>query len=138
MIGNNYLLWENDTFTVKTPFNPHIPYNEGIHVLVVPKGDIKTSWEDPAVSGAAFELAANVCKVIEGLGLSPWFNLQSNGNWGLLPDAKKFFHVHIYGRNQTDSWGKPVILPELPGTYQNEPMPEHDRKLIEQALKEAL
>ncbi len=136
MIGNNYLLWENDTFLVKTPFNPHIPYSEGLHVLVAPKANIMTAWEDPELSGETFKLASKVSKVISEINLAPWLNLQANGNWGLLPDAAPFFHIHIYGRNKTDSWGKPIILPEMPKTYNNEPMPERDRELLARVLKE--
>lgn len=138
MIGNNYLLWENDTFLVKTPFNPHIPYVEGLHVLVAPKADIVTAWEDPELSGDAFKLASKVSKVIADLNLAPWLNLQANGNWGLLPGATPFFHIHIYGRNKTESWGKPITIPELPKTYKNGPMPEGDRELLIDALRDSL
>ena len=69
MIGNNYLLWKNDTFIVKTPFNPHIPYTEGLHVLVAPKADIVTAWEDPELSGEAFKLASKVSKAISELNM---------------------------------------------------------------------
>ena len=138
MIGNNYLLWENDTFLVKTPFNPHIPYSEGLHVIVAPKADIATAWEDAELSGEAFKLASKVSKVINELNLAPWLNLQANGNWGLLPGATPFFHIHIYGRNMTESWGKPITLPELPKTYQNDPMTEADRELLTNVLKENL
>jgi diadenosine tetraphosphate (Ap4A) HIT family hydrolase len=138
MIGNNYILWENDTFLVKTPFNPHIPYSEGLHVIVAPKADIVTAWEDPELSGEAFKLASKVSKVTCELNLAPWLNLQANGNWGLLPGATPFFHIHIYGRNQTETWGKPITLPEMPKTYQNDPMPEADREMLASALKDNL
>jgi diadenosine tetraphosphate (Ap4A) HIT family hydrolase len=138
MIGNNYSLWDNDTFIVKTPFNPHTPYSEGLHIIVAPKADITSAWEDPELSGEAFKLAAKVSQVITDLGMAPWLNLQANGNWGLLPGATPFFHIHIYGRNKTDSWGKPITLPELPKTYHNAPMPEADRELLARTLSESL
>ncbi|MFZ1250438.1 MAG: hypothetical protein WAR37_03290 [Candidatus Microsaccharimonas sp.] len=138
MIGNNYLLWENDTFLVKTPFNPHIPYSEGLHILVAPREDIITAWEDPELSGEAFRLASKVSKVIIELNMAPWLNLQANANWGLLPGATPFFHIHIYGRNKTESWGKPILPPEMPKTYSNEPMPEQDRELLIEELKNSL
>jgi|GEM_PF-3677463 len=34
--------------------------------------------------------------------------------------------------------GKPIILPEAPGTYDNAPMPEVDRKILIAAFKEQL
>ncbi len=103
MIGNHYSLWENDTFIVKTLFNPHILYSEGHHVIVAPKADVVSAWEDPEISDKAFTLASKVSKIICNLNLAPWLNLQANGNWGLLPGATPFFHIHICGRNKTDS-----------------------------------
>lgn len=75
---------------------------------------------------------------MEGLNMTPWFNLQANGNWGLLPGATTFFHIYIYGRNKTNSWGKPIILPVAPKTYQNNPMLEADRNILIQAFKKGL
>jgi len=132
---NVYTLWQNGTFTISTPKNPHVPYSEGIHVIVAPKREVANAWEDIDLSTATFKLAANICKIMEELQLAPWFNIQANGNWGLLPGAKPFFHIHVYGRNKTDSWGKPVILPVAPNTYQNDPMPETDRAKLTDALK---
>lgn len=66
--------------------------------------------------------------------MTTWFNLQANGNWGLLPGASPFFHIYIYGRNKTDSWGKPIILPIEPKTYSNAPMPEGDRTILADKL----
>ncbi|MBI3889372.1 hypothetical protein HY312_02245 [Candidatus Saccharibacteria bacterium] len=135
MIGNNFLLWENDSFVIKTPYNPHTSYAEGLHLIVTTKAEHETAWDDPEISAEAFRIAALACGIIKELQLAPWFNLQSNGNWGLLPDAHTFFHIHIYGRNKTDGWGKPIILPELPGTYKNEPMPESDRRILIDAFE---
>lgn len=102
MLGNNFLLWENSEFIVKTPFNPHIPYKEGLHLVVTAKSDQETVWEDPIISAKAFEIAAKACQIMEKLEFAPWFNIQVNGNFGLLPGATKFFHIHVYGRNKTD------------------------------------
>ncbi len=135
MLGNNYLLWENDKFIICTPFNPHLPYNEGPIVVVKTKQDITHAWQEPKLTGAAFELAASACKIMDEMELAPWFNLQANGNWGLLPDAVPFFHIYIYGRNKTGRWAKPIILPEAPKTYSNDPMPETDRTMLIVAFK---
>jgi diadenosine tetraphosphate (Ap4A) HIT family hydrolase len=135
MLGNNLLLWEDDHFMIKTPLNPHIPYSEGLHLIVTSKIAFESAWADPDKAAQAFTIAAKACKMIEDEGLAPWFNIQSNGNWGLLSDGKKFFHIHIYGRNQTSRWGKPITLPELPGTYSNEPMPESDQNILIEAFK---
>lgn len=135
---NNFILWENESFEIRTPFNPHIPYSEGGHLLVVPKADVPNAWEDPELAAEAFKLAATVCKIMDEMKLYPWFNLQANGNWGLLPGGTPFFHIHIYGRNKTDSWGKPIVLPEAPKTFQNDPMPEEDRNKLIKAFKSGL
>jgi diadenosine tetraphosphate (Ap4A) HIT family hydrolase len=135
MIGDNYLLWENDIFIVTTPFNPHIPYSEGLHLVVAPKQEIASAWQDAELAADTFKLATETCAIMESLRLAPWFNLQANGNWGLLPGAAPFFHIHVYGRNKTSSWAKPLVLPEAPKTYQNDPMPEKDRELLIGAFK---
>lgn len=138
MLGNNHLLWEDNVFIVCTPLNPHLPYSEGPIVIVKPKSDVATSWQDPSLTGSAFELSAKVCQTMEKLSMASWFNLQANGNWGLLPGATPFFHIYIYGRNKTESWGKPIVLPVAPKTYQNEPMPEADRDQLSDALHASL
>lgn len=138
MLGNNYLLWENQQFIICTPFNPHYAYIEGPIVIIKSKQDLAHSWESPTVTGHAFELAAKAAKILEQLNLAPWFNLQSNGNWGLLSGSSPFFHVYIYGRNETERWAKPLVLPEAPKTYNNDPMPESDRDKLVAAFKAEL
>ncbi len=135
---NIYTLWEDDTFTISTPKNPHTPYSEGLNVIVAPKKEVANAWEDTDLAADAFKLAAKACKIMEELQLAPWFNIQANGNWGLLPGAKPFFHIYIYGRNKTATWGKAIILPVAPHTYQNDPMPEADRTKLMDAFKVSL
>jgi|SRR5665213_107500 len=135
---DSYLLWENKTFIISTPFNPHVQYSEGLHVIVAPKRAVANAWEDTDLAAATFKLSAQACRIIEELRLAPWFNIQANGNWGLLPDATPFFHIHIYGRNKTQTWGKPIILPEAPNTYQNDPMPENDRDTLAETFNNQL
>ena len=133
-----FILWENDSFIISTPRNPHIAYREGPHVIVSPKRDVPNAWEDIDLATDMFRLTAQACKIMEEQGLAPWFNIQADGNWGLLPGKTPSFHVHILGRNKTDSWGKPISLPEAPGTYENTPMPETDREKLSIAFKEQL
>jgi diadenosine tetraphosphate (Ap4A) HIT family hydrolase len=135
---HSYTLWEDETFMVSTPVNPHIPYSEGLHVIVAPKHEYANAWEDTNITESTFKLSAEICRIMADLKLAPWFNIQANGNWGLLAGAKPFFHVHIYGRNKTQTWAKPIILPEAPNTYQNEPMPEVDRDTLTEALSSQL
>lgn len=130
-----YILWKNDLFEISTPKNPHMPYAQGPHIIVAPKKEIPNAWADIELSTETFRLASRVCQIMKEVQFTPWFNIQANGNWGLLPGEKPFFHVHIYGRNKTEMWGKPLVLPALPKTYQNEPMPESDRNALIEALK---
>lgn len=125
-------------FAISTPKNPHIPYTEGPHIIISPKREIPSAWTDIELSTATFRLAAQVCQTMERIQFAPWFNIQANGNWGLLPGGKPFFHVHIYGRNKTENWGKPVLLPEASNTYHNEPMPETDRLALAKTLAASL
>lgn len=96
----------------------------------------KNAWANPDVSSEAFKVAAKACKIMEEIEMAPWFNIQANGNWGLLTDGQKFFHIHVYGRNKTQNWGRPIVLPELPKTYANDPMPEPDRNILTEAFKQ--
>ena len=133
--SDNYLLWENAEFTIHTPGNPHIPNSEGLHLYVAPKQEISAAWDDIDISTRTFELTSRACAIMNDLKVAPWFNIQANGNWGLLPGNSPYFHIHVYGRNKTDLWAKPIILPEAPGTYSNEPMPEADRTSLAEAFK---
>jgi len=135
---NTFLLWENSEFEVVTPKNPHVPYVQGLHIIVAPKREVPNAWTNITLSADTFGLAAQVCQILEKIQFAPWFNIQANGNWGLLPGGKPFFHVHIYGRNKTDTWGKPITLPMLPKTYQNEPMPESDRNTLIEVFKSSI
>jgi diadenosine tetraphosphate (Ap4A) HIT family hydrolase len=130
----NYDLWENDKFSIITPSSPHVPYEDGLHLVLWPKHEIPSAWADPKLAGEGFELAAKACKIMEEIGMAPWFNIQANGNWGLLPGNHTRFHIHIYGRNKTKTWAKPIVLPEAPGMTDYEPMPEADREKLIQAF----
>ncbi len=107
-----------------------------MHLIVWPKRGLSHAWEDPILAAKTFEIASNACAIIEKIGLAEWFNIQANGNWGLLPGSTPFFHIHIYSRNKTSSWGKPITIPEAPGTYKNDLMPKKDSNLIIEALKD--
>jgi hypothetical protein len=79
-----WTLWEDARFVVTTSANPHLPAEEGRHLIVAPKDAPPHAWADPAVTAAAFELTARVCQVLERLGLGDWFNVQR-----LCPQARQ-------------------------------------------------
>ncbi|KPJ73519.1 hypothetical protein AMJ48_00985 [Parcubacteria bacterium DG_74_1] len=131
-------LWSNEKFEIFTPINPHIPPEEGLHVVVYPKTNVPSAWANPDLCAETFKVAARVAQIMEELKLAPWFNLQANGNWGLLPDNTPRFHVHIYARRKGKTWGAPVQLPLAPGTYHNEPMSEEEMKNLTKFLEARL
>jgi len=138
-MAERWTLWEDERFVVATTANPHLPPEEGCHVLVWPKDPPPHAWTDPVLTGAVFELAARVCQVMERLGLADWFNLQANGNWGLLPGGTPHLHVHIYGRRRGGvTWAQPVELPKAPGGFGFAPLSEPDRARLTAALADAL
>ena len=138
MKDESWALWSDDEFEVFTPFNPHIPSEEGLHVIVVPKAEIYSAWVDENLCAETFRVATKVAQVMEELKLAPWFNLQANGNWGLLPGSTPWFHVHVYARRKGRTWGMPVQIPLAPGTYHNELMTEQERKDLSRALEKHL
>src|SRR4051795_9589791 len=130
-----WTLWEDARFVVWTTSNPHLPPEEGCHLLVAPKDPPPHAWADPSVTADTFALAARVCQVLERLGLVDWVNLQANGNWGLLPGGAPHLHVHIYGRRKGGkTWAHPVVLPPSPGGFGFAPLSADDRARISAAL----
>ncbi len=138
-MADTWTLWEDARFVVTTPGNPHLPPEEGCHLLVWPQDAPPNAWADPALTAATFELAARVSQVLERLGLVDWVNLQANGNWGLLLGATPKLHVHIYGRRRGGkTWAQPVDLPKAPGQFGFAPLSAADRERLTTALAEAL
>jgi len=138
-MAENWTLWEDARFVVTTTDNPHLPPDEGCHLLVWPKDAPPHAWADPPLTAATFELAARVSQVLERLGLVDWVNLQANGNWGLLPGATPKLHVHIYGRRRGGTtWAQPVDLPKAPARFGFAPLSEADRDRIRTTLTETL
>ncbi len=133
-------LWSDGEFSITTSSNPHIPKEEGIHLRIFAKKELTKGWDDPELCGKAFVLAAKVADIIvEKLKIVEWANLQYNGNWGLLPGYTPLFHIHVYGRKKTGkTWAQPVQLPKAPGTYNNEPLTEKERKVLSDAFKKYL
>lgn len=134
MKEEKWTLWSNEKFEIFTPVNPHLPSEEGLHVVVLPKVEIASAWRNPDLCAETFRIAAKVAGVMEELKLAPWFNLQANGNWGLLPGSTPRFHVHVYARRKGKTWGMSVQLPLAPGTYHNEPLTEEERKSLSEVL----
>ena len=138
MENESWTLWSNSEFGVFTPFNPHTSSEEGLHVIVVPKVTVASVLIDENLSVETFRVAVKVAKAMEELNLAPWFNIQANGNWGLLPGNTPWFHVHVYARRKGKTWRMPVQIPLAPGTYNNKPMTEQEREDLSESLKKHL
>lgn len=138
-MADRWTLWQDERFEVWTTANPHLPPEEGFHLLVAPKEPPAHAWADPDLTAAAFGLTARVCQVLERLKMAPWFNLQANGNWGLFPGTTPHFHIHIYARRPSgQTWTQPVQLPKAPGNFGFAPLTEDERATVRAALAEAL
>lgn len=138
MKNESWTLFSNGEFEVFTPFNPHISAEEGLHIIVVPEAEVESALVDENLCAETFRVAAKVAQAMKELKLAPWFNLQANGNWGLLPGSTPWFHVHVYARRKGKTWGMPVQIPLAPGTYHNEPMTEQEREDLSETLKKHL
>jgi diadenosine tetraphosphate (Ap4A) HIT family hydrolase len=103
-----WTLWEDARFAVTTSANPHMPPEEGCHLVVAPKVPPPHAWADPGVTAATFELAARVSGVLVRLGIVHWVKRHAHGNWGLLPGITPHVHVHVYGRRRDgETWVQP-------------------------------
>jgi len=138
MKEKKWILYSNKNFVIFTPANPHIPPEEGLHVVVRPKKRVASAWSNPNLCAETFKLATKVCQVMKKLKMAIWFNLQANGNWHFLTGGPPHFHVHIYARRKGKTWGIPVQLPAKPGTFCNKPMTEEERKNLSEALNSYL
>jgi hypothetical protein len=76
LMAETWTLWEDARFGVTTSDNPHLPPEEGCHLVVWPKNPPPHAWADPAVTAATVELAARVSALLEQLGLVDRVNLQ--------------------------------------------------------------
>lgn len=133
------VLWKTRKFIVVTRKNPHLPKEEGCHLVIYSVRELKNAWESPKVCGEAFELAAKAAKILVDEKIVDWANLQYNGNWGLLKGATPVFHVHIYGRKKSGkTWGQPADLPKFPGTFSNKSVSKKDIAKLIARFKEEL
>lgn len=97
-------IYETENFRVVIPENPHIPREDGGHIMIVSKNNIFSRVDmtrDEAhefidlsiIVGRAFKIAMNK------LGINvEWINYQENGNWSFKYQKFPHFHMHIYGR----------------------------------------
>ena len=91
-------------YDVRVPRRPHIPKDEGGHIVIYPHTEVSEFFELPY--GEAVAIACAVQQVTRGLFAfmreigHPLYtvNVQDNGNWAFLRGEAKSFHLHVYGR----------------------------------------
>lgn len=108
---------------------PHVDRDDGGHLVVYPKRDVSFRSELPvqeaqalAVLLQALEEAYISAMRARGLDMV-WLNIQDNGNWSLLADKPRHFHVHLYGRCRTEHGqtpGQALVFPDPHSTVYDE------------------
>lgn len=122
------------------------PQNDANYFVVYPKRDVSFRSELPvqeaqalAVLLQALEEAYISAMRARGLDMV-WLNIQDNGNWSLLADKPRHFHVHLYGRCRTEvgqTPGQALVFPDPHSTVydENKQLDEGDLAAIIDRLK---
>lgn len=105
------IVYESDSFTLKTAEKPHIDLHDGGHMVLIPKRsglyDI-TQLSNQELRELAWFQKHWVIAMIKTF-TQAWIemdmvNIQINGNWSAhKPLENRLFHVHFYGRAK---WAK--------------------------------
>lgn len=121
MSGTEPVIWSDENFEIRLPNRPHVDRDDGGHLVVYPKRDVSFRRELPvqeaqalAVLLQALEEAYLFAMRARGLDMV-WLNIQDNGNWSLLTDKPRHFHVHLYGRCRTEHGqtpGQALVFPD--------------------------
>lgn len=121
MSGTEPVIWSDENFEIRLPNRPHVDRDDGGHLVVYPKRDVSFRSELPvqeaqalAVLLQALEEAYLFAMRARGLDMV-WLNIQDNGNWSLLTDKPRHFHVHLYGRCRTEHGqtpGQALVFPD--------------------------
>lgn len=123
------VVWSDKHFEIRLPMRPHVDRDDGGHLVVYPKRDVGFRSELPveeaqalAVLLQALENAYILAMRSRGLDMV-WLNIQDNGNWSLLADKPRHFHVHLYGRCRTEvgqTPGQALVFPDPHSTVYDE------------------
>ena len=121
MSGTEPVIWSDENFEIRLPNRPHVDRDDGGHLVLYPKRDVSFRSELPvqeaqalAVLLQALEEAYLFAMRARGLDMV-WLNIQDNGNWSLLTDKPRHFHVHLYGRCRTEHGqtpGQALVFPD--------------------------
>ena len=149
MSSTEPVVWINKHFEIRLPNRPHVDREDGGHLVVYPKRDVSFRSELPvqetqalAVLLQALEEAYISAMRARGLDMV-WLNIQDNGNWSLLFDRPRHFHVHLYGRCRTEhgqTSGQALVFPGPESSIydENQPLNQGDLEAIVTRLESNL
>ena len=144
---NDNIIYETDNFTVCMPGKPHIPREDGGHLIISSKNKQYSSRCDLSPR-EAMELMRLTMLTGEAMkaGLKSRgielirINYQENGNWAHKSNRLPVLHVHLYGRtadSKTQKWPEALVFPaKETGFYEGfEPLNEEDAGEIIKQIK---
>ena len=115
------IVYETKNFLVFLPNMPHIPREDGGHLVITAKEKIlDRTGLNPTQAIECMRLTMLVGEaMVKGLKKQniniERINYQENGNWAYLRHEIPFFHIHLYGRTKNSKsqiWGEALNLPD--------------------------
>lgn len=140
------IIFESENFMAFCKEKPHIPREDGGHIIIKPKKDGVESRLDLSPKEATEVMYVSMLvsdAMILGLkkqGINiKRINYQDNGNWAFLKNKKPHFHIHLYGRTEeskTQPFGSALYFPNPSDPFYNnfEPLNDEDIKSIKKEI----
>lgn len=139
------VIYKTDNFVVTVPKEPHIPREDGGHLLIRGK-DYYESRTDftPKLATEVMRLSILIGEAMKkgmknrGIDIER-INYQENGNWAYQKGRKPVFHIHLYGRTKnsvTQTWSEALFFPnKSTGFYDKfEPFTKEDIEEIKKQI----
>lgn len=120
------IVYETDNFLVFLPNMPHIPREDGGHLVITTKEKvIDRTGLNPTQAIECMRLTMLVGEaMVKGMSKQniniQRINYQENGNWAYLRHEEPFFHIHLYGRtkdSKSQIWGEALNFPDPDSGY---------------------
>lgn len=114
------VIYETENFVVAVPEKPHVPREDGGHILI--RGKKYYESRTDFTSSLATEVMRLTMLLGEAMkngmkkrGINiERINYQENGNWAYQKGNKPVFHIHLYGRirnSVTQTFGEALFFP---------------------------
>ena len=100
----NKEIWRGQGFILSHPAFPHVDFYDGGHLVLKPNIEVEFfhQMDKEHLQNLSFVLAKiekAYLKAFEKNNIPlHCLNIQDNGNWPLLRNEKRKFHLHLYGR----------------------------------------